>query len=157
MDKNILKLPGLTILSALAIRIINNTLIAQMIRGTNEWTIEMGNRLLLIDVILSIVAFFIIGFTLRKTHDKSNLFKSASLLVIYGIVLLVLEQVTQYFGVYNVSIALVLYLPTELFTIITAVIINLTSAETLNFLYVIPSLFAPYLFILFGKKENVIK
>ncbi|NLB21327.1 MAG: hypothetical protein GX829_11050 [Clostridium sp.] len=154
MDKSILKLPSLTILSALALRIINNNLIAQMVKDTNEWTIEMGNRLLLIDVILSLVIFFIIGITLRKTQDKSMILKSATLLVFYSIAILILEQVTQYYGIYNFSIALILYLPTELFTIITSLISNISPSESINIFFAIPALFAPYLFIPFGKNKH---
>ena len=81
------------------------------------------------------------------------LIKSATIVVIYSIIILALEQITQYFGTYSMAIYS-LYLPVEIFTTITSVLIKISSAENINWIYGIPSLFGPYLFILFGKKSR---
>jgi len=151
MDKELFKLPVLTLLGGIVYRIVNFVIVLLMVRGSDEWTLEMGNIVFVVDLVMSVVIFIVIGIILCKTYDRKTIFKSATLLVIYSIIVLILEQVTQHLGVYNIRISMWLYLPVEIFTIITSALARISSAESINWLYALPALFAPYLFLFFGK------
>lgn len=157
MNKKLFKLPFLTAIGGIILRIINHFIILIMVRRTNEWTLQMGTAQFYIELILSILIFVLIGIILRKTYYRKDFLKSSTLLVIYSIIVLILEQVAQNLGIYNIGFSLFLYLPIEIFTIITSVLSRLSSADVINLLYVIPSTFAPYLFIVFGKKSKDIR
>lgn len=153
MNKKLFKLPIFTLIGGTILRVVNHIIISLMVRGTNEWTFEMGTKVFYFDLILSIVIFISIGIILRRTYDRGAFIKSATLLVIYSILVLGLEQITQYFDMYN-SIFLLLYLPIEIFTIITSLLVRVSTAESIIWIYAVPSLFAPYIFILFGKQSD---
>jgi len=154
MDKTLFKIPILTLIGGIIYRIANFVIIFLMVKGSNEWTLEMGTTVFYIDLVISIIIFGVIGIILSKTCDRKTIFRSSTLLVIYSIILLILEQVTQYFGVYNIGINLWLYLPVEIFTIITSALARISTAESINWTYAIPALFAPYLFSIFGKTKR---
>lgn len=154
MNKKLLKLPFLTLIGSVIIRIINYVIILIMGRGTNQWTLEMETMQFYIDLILNIFILTIIGLILRKTYDRKDFLKSANLLVIYSIVMLMIEQVTQYLGIYSVGFNLLFYLPIEIFTIITSLLARVSDVEVINWIYAIPSIFAPYLLVFFVKESK---
>jgi heme exporter protein D len=153
MDKKLLKLPILTLIGGIILRIVNYITAFTLIKGTSEWTLEMGTTAFYIGLVTSIILFVVIGIILRRIYDRKTFLKSATLLVIYSIVILGLEQITQYFWTYSMIIYW-LYLPSEIFTTITSVLARVSTAESINWTYAIPSLFAPYLFVLFGTKSE---
>ena len=153
MNKKLLKLPVLTLIGGIILRIIAYITALTLIRGTSEWTLEMGTTAFYIQLVISIILFVVIGIILHTIYNRKTFVKSATLLVIYSIIIFALEQITQYFGTYSMIIYW-LYLPVEIFTIITSVLARVSTAESINWMYVIPSLFAPYLFVLFGKKSE---
>ncbi len=67
--------------------------------------------------------------------------------------MLALEKVTQHLGGY--IIIYWIFLSIELFTTITSVIARISTAEEIYWIYVLPSIIAPYIFVIFG--ENSIK
>lgn len=153
MNKKLLKLPVLTLIGGIILQIADYITAFTLVKGTSEWTLEMGTTAFYIRLVLSIIFFVVIGIILRRIYDRKTLVKSATLLVIYSIVILALEQITQYLGIYSMIIYW-MYLPVEIFTIITSVLARASTAESINWTYAIPTLFAPYLFILFGKKSE---
>ena len=153
MNKKLLKLPILTLIGGIILQIADYITAFTLVKGTSEWTLEMGTTAFYIRLVLSIISFVVIGIILRRIYDRKTLVKSATLLVIYSIVILALEQITQYLGIYSMIIYW-MYLPVEIFTIITSVLARASTAESINWTYAIPTLFAPYLFILFGKKSE---
>ena len=153
MNKKLLKLPILTLIGGIILQIADYITAFTLVKGTSEWTLEMGTTAFYIRLVLSIIFFVVIGIILRRIYDRKTLVKSATLLVIYSIVILALEQITQYLGIYSMIIYW-MYLPVEIFTIITSVLARASTAESINWTYAIPTLFAPYLFILFGKKSE---
>ena len=74
------------------------------------------------------------------------------LLVFYSIAVLLLEQITQYAGVYS-TVSLWLMLPTEIFNVITEFLSQLIGGR-IYWISSIPALFAPYLFFFFIKEEK---
>lgn len=151
MNKKLLKLPVLTLIGGIILRIADYIIALTLFKGTSEWTLEMGTTTFYIRLVISIIIFVLIGIILRKNHDRKTLLKSATLLVIYSIVIFALEQITQLFWTYSMIIYW-MYLPVEIFTIITTILARISTAESINWIYAIPSLVAPYIFVLFGKK-----
>ncbi|WP_343208350.1 hypothetical protein [Anaerolentibacter hominis] len=103
-------------------------------------------------LLLSLVIFIVIGFLLHRTQTRDSLIRSATLIVAYGMIVLFLERVVQHFGLYPAFMTW-LFLPLKLFDVITDLLLKVTGAGQISMLLVLPSLFAPYLFVLFGKKE----
>ncbi|HHW00232.1 MAG TPA: hypothetical protein GXX36_11835 [Clostridiaceae bacterium] len=151
MMKKLLVLPALTLIGSAILRIADVITSAILVAGTSEWTLEKGTTAFYVRLILSVILFVIIGIILRRNYDRKTIAKSATLLVIYSIVIFALEQITQYYGTYSM-IFYWLYIPFEIFTIITWALARISTAENINWIYAIPSLLAPYLFVLFGKR-----
>lgn len=154
MDNKLLRLPILALIGGVLLRMIDRIAISILVRGTTDWTSEIGTKLFYINFISSILIFIIIGRILKKNYDRKTLFRSATLLVIYSFLIFGLTEIAQYFGTYPVTSSLILYLPTEIFSIITSVLMRITSTQniTLIRIFVIIENFAPYLFLLFVKE-----
>lgn len=150
MNKKLLKLPVLTLIGGIILRIVDYITVFIFFKGTSEWTFEMGTTAFYIRLVISIILFVAIGIIVRRIYDRKTLVKSATLLVIYSIVIFALEQITQYCHTYSMAIYW-MYLPVEIFTTISSVLAKFSTAESISLTYAIPTLFAPYLFVLFGK------
>lgn len=151
MNIKLFKLFVLSLIAGVILRISDYVVAFILLGRTAEWTDEMLTFSFYIQLVLSITAFVIIGLILRKEYDRKSFAQSATVLVVYSIIIFALEQLAQYFHTYSLIIYR-LFIPMEIFTIITSALARLSTAETINWMYVIPSLFAPYLFVLFGKK-----
>lgn len=155
MDKNLLKLPVLTFIGGIILRIFDNFVVPEEIsNGAYQWTAEMQTASFYNRLIITIILFAIIGIIIRRSYDKRTIIKSATLLVIYSIVLVVIGQMAVLFGTYN-AIILWLYLPLEIFNSIAILLSRIFNLESINWIYIIPAIFSPYLFVLFVKKTNV--
>ena len=101
---------------------------------------------------IGLVLFLAVGFWVRRLDQRTLLF-SASVLAIYGAVVLAVDQAARLYGFSGLLISL-LWLPVEIFTPITSLLMGLCAdlGQLGNLLYAIPALFAPYLFLLFGRK-----
>ena len=95
--------------------------------------------------------FIIIGLRLRKIYTRSVCFRAASVLALYSLLSLVLEQAMQYSGHYGL-LNYYMYLPIEIFTPITALLMRFFYEGAVSVVYAVPSLLAPYLFLLFTDK-----
>ena len=155
-NKNILKLPCLTLIGGIILRIIEFIEIRIRI-ATIDPNAEWGSEIFYVNLVSSIIIIFIIGMILRKTYDKDIIFKSATLLVIYSFVIWGLSEIGAIFGIY--SLFSILYLPTEIFNMISSVLIEIISPKniTLFYLLIFIEKFAPYLFLLFTKKTESVK
>ena len=156
MDNKLLKLPILTLIGGIILRIINRITISILLK----MNIGIDPGLFYVDLIFSIIIFIVIGIILKKTCDKKTIFKSATLLVGYSFFLFALSEVINYIGIYAIKffsiLHLWLYLPTEIFNVITSILIKVTSTESMALIYVfiIIEKFAPYLFLLFVKERK---
>lgn len=153
MNKKLLKLPVLTLIAGIILRIADFITVFILTKGTSEWTPEIGTTVFYVRLVISIILFVVIGIILHRIYDRKALVKPATLLVIYLIAIFALGQIVEHFGTYSV-IFYWIYIPVEIFTIITPVLARVGGAESINWIYAIPSLFAPYLFVLFGKKSE---
>ena len=151
MSKELLKLPLYTFIAGVILRIADYITVSLLQRDSTEWTLEMGTTIFYVRLFLSIALFVGIGFLLRKRYSRITFRESATLLIIYSILILAIENIVAYFGVYNMIIYY-LSIPFEMFDIITSILVKVSGADRINWLHMIPSLLAPFLFLLFSKK-----
>lgn len=155
MNKKLLKLPILTIIGGIILRIIDYITLKIIVEPSGEWS----SKFFYINLVSSIVIIVSIGMILRRTYDKDTFFKSATLLVTYSFIIWGLSEIGQFFGIYSTITSLILYFPTEVFNVITSVLREITSTQSMALIYVFIFIekFAPYLFLLFAKKDDNIK
>ncbi len=151
MDKNLLKLPYYATIAGIILRLSYFTVIPRLIQGANQENME--TTFFFLQLLFSVILFMGIGILLRKGYDRKTFFKSATLLVVYFTVLLIIEQTTQYFGVYSMLVYY-LYLPSEVFSWIILLLVRIFPRENMTWIIVIPSILAPYLLVLFAKKRE---
>lgn len=149
INKQILKFPAAMLLAGVALRVCMNGIISIWLQmGTPISSLGLfGIRLL-----LSVLLFLLVGRMVRRQYSKKEFIRSANLLVFYSIAVLLLEQITQYAGVYS-TVSLWLMLPTEIFNVITEFLSQLIGGR-IYWISSIPALFAPYLFFFFIKEEK---
>ena len=149
MNKQICKLPLYTLAAGLITRIIIDFVILIGISLTTEWTDLMSNVFFAARLSVSAVLFIFIGLKLCRTYTRQTCFKAAALLFIYSVITLLLEQLMLRTGNYG-QINNLLYLPVEIFTPITSVMLLLFGKFVPGWFCAVPSLFAPYFFIFFS-------
>lgn len=153
MSKELLRLPAYTLAAGIVLRVISAITIRITTVNSSEWTPEVSAVLFWVDVVCSVALFVAIGLRLRNTYTRADFCKAATLLLAYHLIVFAVEQLTQCWGVYNMAINY-LFLPTRLFVVITQTIGRISNAETLTWVHLIPSMLAPYLFVLFSKKKE---
>lgn len=151
--KNLLFLPLLTAAAGLVLRLVSYLSAMVMLRGKSDWTLDMSTQLSYIYNIMSIVLFAVIVFYLRRRYTRKAIAVSATALTVYSAVILLIEQVSQHYGAYP-PLVYNLFLPAEMFTWITSALMRTVPAEHITWIYAVPALFAPYLFVLFGKRTE---
>ena len=154
MNKQIYKLPVYLLIGGIIrIAIMYGIQILGSI-GDIVWIIDKEIPYLVIKGSISVTIFIIIGLKIAKIYDRKTCFKSASLVVCYGMIALCLDQLLDYLGKYGLSIMAEYsqYVPTEMETLYT-MLFEAVSGEPTKWLYVIPMMFTPYLFVLFTKEN----
>lgn len=121
-----------------------------MARRANEWTISMGNKIFLIEVILAVVLFFVTGLFFLRDMSKKDILKSAIIVVVYYIVIIGIEQLLLSIGQYPL-ILILFFVPVRLYSVIHQLLLKFT--EISIWIGLIPSIIAPFLYVVFGKKE----
>lgn len=152
MNKKLLKLPILTLIGGMVFYILNFAIVFFGYGGT--WSPRLTAVMAYIPLALSMGILILIGMILRKTYDRKDFLQSATLLVLYSIVILIFQQLTLYLGIYNETIDFILYLPLTIFSIITSSLVKQSDSESINWMYLIASLFLPYIFVLFDKSSK---
>ena len=152
MNKQIYKLTLYTLAAGLISKIILYFVLLSAVSLTTQWTAPMSYGLLAARLAFSAVLFIFIGRRLCRTYPREMCFRAASFLFIYSVITLILEQIMLHTGNYG-RINDLLYLPVEIFTPITSVMMLLFGKFVPGWLCVVPSLFAPYLFLFFSMDE----
>lgn len=140
----------ISVFTGLIISIVEYVSIYFMAKGTNEWTTAMGDTVFWIDIIIAGGLFFTTGLFCFRGMGKMDIIKSATIVVLYYIVVVALEQLLLYMGQYP-SILLWLFIPVRLYSAIHQVFLRLTGMSVWICLF--PGIMAPYLYVLFGKRE----
>jgi len=152
LNEKLLRLPFYTIVAGIIIEATDYITAFTLIKSQAEWTLQMETIAFCVQVVISSILFVLIGRKLRKTYDRTSWFKSVSLLVTYSIIALALEQLLQHFGSYRL-INIIMYIPIDIFNVITYALVRISSANSANWMYAIPALFAPYLFLIFRRND----
>ena len=143
---------------------LNGVLIEQvidvyMVKGTNKWTIEMGDFLFGIMLILSCILLITAGLLFFKDMTKVEVAKSATFMVGYYVIFLILEGIIFSASLFTTlsSIYLILFVPLRLFSTLHQLSLRYLDIAWIG---IAMSLIFPYVFVLFGLvqqyKDNTI-
>ncbi len=154
MRKDLLKLPLYLFLAGLLMRGITSVSEWAIMRISNERAFQMDVQMLYIQLIVSVILFIMIGIRVSMIYSTRDCFISASIVVLYLIFVLLVEQLSQHYGQFDLAaLSYYLYIPLEIFVSVTSLMVRLSRSESITWLYAIPSVFAPYLFLLFTIKK----
>lgn len=148
--KSLFSIFGYSVISGIILRISDYICVLSLAGSQNEWSFLGENMTFLIHLALSVILFFAVGFRLKK-YAKKEIFFSALLTAFYYTAVLFAEYITQKNGTYRMTAFLWAFLPLELYSSVTNILVNLTSAEKITFWYAVPSVVCPFIFCLFGK------
>lgn len=151
MRNNLMKVPIISLITGVILTIADYTLGYFIAKGSSEWTLEMNDTVIYTTLCLSIILFISTGFLFLRNTLKKDILKSATLVVVYNIVLIVLEQVILYFGTYSITIHY-LFIPVRMYGTITQVLLNATDTLASIWISTLPAIIAPYLYVIFGKR-----
>ena len=120
----------------------------------NEWTLGMSRISMGISWVVSVLMILFIGLKLRKIYDRKDCLTAAALMMAYGAIWLVGERLilsSDWYGFY--SIWTYLHFPMGVFSFVTQIVMQLVDLESHIWLYAVPSIFVPFVFLLFCKKD----
>lgn len=103
--------------------------------------------------IVSITAIVIIGIRARKRLSREQIVKSSILLCGYYVGFLILQQLLQAQGIYHLTLHVLLVLPVSIFSFVSEIMIMII--KTYSWLYVIPAVILPLVFIMFAKPDHL--
>lgn len=153
MDKKLLKLPLLAAASGIVLRFLTQFMMNIMMSEGGTWTDQMNTNMFYIRLLMSLALFVGIGLILKKTYDRKTMLKAATLLALFFIVVLFIEQSSVLMNGYF-TLLYYLYLPTEIFSWITYAMFMLIGVENYSLLFAVPMILAPYLFMIFTMKPK---
>lgn len=149
MNKKLLKLPALSLIGGIILYVL--TFIIILLGFGITWGPKVSIVLYYLPTLLNIVIIIILGIILRRTYDRKDFFRSATLLVIYTIIISILQRIALYLGIYNFTIDWIFSLPISLFRILVPLSVKYDNFKIISSLIMIVSIFEPYIMILFGK------
>lgn len=154
MKEKLWRVPVVSIITGVIIAIITYVSTFFIVKGTSEFTIEMGNTIMTIRIVLSLVLFLGAGILCFKDMNKKEIAKSAVIVSVYYVIVVILEQVFQEVGLFSLMmiVELVLFLPLEIYSGVLSVLMKGTNINV--YLLMIPVFFLPFLYVLFGKKRD---
>lgn len=148
----ILKLPVLSSIGGIVFYVLNFIVILLGFGGS--WSPTLSKALSYIPLLLNIIIITIIGIILRRTYSRRDAFRSASFLVVYTIILMIVQTTFSYFGVYNFTLDWILSLPISLFRMLLPLSVKYNDLKTMSSIFMFISIFEPYIMILFAKKDK---
>ncbi|GAA0178955.1 hypothetical protein SH2C18_19180 [Clostridium sediminicola] len=153
MKEKLWRVPVVSVITGVTIAIITHVSTFFIVKGTSEFTIEMGNTIMTVRLILSLVLFLGTGVMCFKDMNKKEIAKSAAIVSIYYVVVFALEQVFQAVGLYSLMmiVELGLFVPLEIYSGVLSVLMKATNINV--YLLMVPMFFLPFLYVLFGKQR----
>lgn len=148
MNRKLFKLPILTSIGGIIFYLLNFILAFLGFGGI--WTPRQSEILSYIPLILSVIILIIIGMILRRTFSRKDFIESATLLVIYSIIILIVQKISLYFDIYNETIDFILYIPTAIFQTMILLSTKFNNSKVVNSIFLILSLLEPYIIVFFG-------
>lgn len=149
MHRKLLKLPVFTFIGGFILHIFN--FFIQIFGYGINFNPTMDKMLSYSFLSMSIIIIIIIGLVLRKTYSRKDFFLSASLLVVYTIILSIIQRITFQFDLYNFTFDFILYLPIAIFGVFRYFSVIYNDSTILSLLFATFSILEPYVFLIFGK------
>ena len=146
------RIPLFSILTGIIISAVTSASTYFMSRGTNEWTLAMGDTVFWIGTVLAAVLFLITGLLCFRDMGRMDIAKSAAIVVSYYIAIVALEQLMLSATGRYPLILLWLFIPVKLYSAIHQVFLKFTEISVWTGLSLIIA--APFLYTVFGKKES---
>lgn len=140
----------ISVLTGLIISIVENVSIYIITIITGNLILSAENTVFWIGVILTAVLFLITGLFCFRDMDRKDIAKSATVVVLYYIVIAALEQLLLSAGKYPIIISWLL-IPVRMYSVIHQVLIRYTGLAAWIGLFI--SIISPYLYIIFGKQK----
>lgn len=151
LKKKVFRLSIVSILTGAFISIIEFLCAYFIAKGTTEWTLDMGNTVFWIATILALMLFIVTAILCFRDMTRKEITQSAIIVVIYYILIVILEQILLSNRVYP-TILLWLFVPVRLYLTIHQVLLKISDNPSL--LWLILSLIAPFLYVVFGRKNK---
>lgn len=157
MKKTIWRVPAVLALSGILCRVLNYVIAMvygriQVSRGpdpvTGVYEITTGH-VTEIAAVLSFLIFWVAGWRFIRGMKRKEVFLSATVMVVWGIGLLAWEQLAQAMGGFSLW-CYRLQATTDAMTWVTQILIR--AVGTVSIPVVVPGLFAPYLYLVFGER-----
>lgn len=150
IKSKIWRIPLVSILTGIIISSVSFISTYIIAKGTKEWTLAMGDTVFWIGIILTIILFLITGLFCFRDMSKVDITKSATVVVLYYIVIIGFEQLLIFMGQYPL-ILIGLYTPVRIYSVIYQVILRFTVLPV--WIGLLPSIISPFLYVVFGKKD----
>lgn len=144
------RIPLISIFTGIIISSVSSFIAYIMARNTNEWTVSMGNYLFSTEMILAIVLFFFTGLFFLRDMSKKDIMKSATIVVVYYIGIICIEQLVIHIGQYP-FILIFSFVPVDLYSVIHQLFLRFTGLPL--WIGLIPSVISPFLYVVFGKDQ----
>lgn len=156
MNKKIWRVLLLSLVTGLIHTVVTHFAVQAMVRGTSEWTPEMGNRLFVLTFSLAILLILISGILGLRGFTRREAAKSAALMSGYYLICFLLEQASQQLGLFGVMsfVDLFLFIPLAVYTEIFSLLMRLTGLSA--YLLVCPCLLLPFLYALFARPGKAV-
>ncbi|MBS7528763.1 hypothetical protein KHM83_19025 [Fusibacter paucivorans] len=141
-----------SIITGILYNVVTHFLVRFLIRGTNEWTLEMGDTVFYIMLVYSICAILGSGLLCFKDMSKSEIAKSSAVMVLYYVIVLIFEKITFEVGLNGLfSIYTLLIMPINIYSTMTQITLRYFGNVWIG---VALGLCLPFVYILFGKKQH---
>ena len=92
MNRQLLKLPLYTLAAGVLTRLLIKVISSLALHSAGAWAVYLGDVIFYAQCVISAMFFIITGLRLRKIYTRSVCFRAASVLALYSLLSLVLEQ-----------------------------------------------------------------
>lgn len=152
MNNKILRASLVSILTGIISSLISIICTYNMAKGTLEWTIDMGTTIFWINTIISFILFICTGIYCFRDMTKKEIGKFAFIVSSYYLIVIGVEQLLLVNGYYPM-ILLFLFVPVNVYSGLHTILLHTTNLNI--FIIIVLSIFMPFLYTLFGRKENI--
>jgi hypothetical protein len=149
ITSKIIRVPLISVLTGIIISKVSSIAIYLMVRGTDEWTTNMNITLYTIKIIVAVLLFIITGLFCYKDMNKLDIAKSATIVVIYYVVVVLIEQFYIHKGQYPIFLLWV-FTPVNIYTIICNSIFRFIRMSI--WVDIILTSITPFSYVLFGSQ-----
>lgn len=139
--------PLISLVTGVLIFLFNLLLDFILARFSNgDLNAEMSALSFWISFAFSLAIFFLAGFLFMRNNHRWDIVKSALIVSIYYLVIIIIEQLTK------LPIMSCFYFPVAIYSVFYDLLLRLSG--NFNYFWYLPSVLAPFIFVLFGKSKG---